>query len=63
MAATGRELRAVAAVFGLARSLMPVEIFCLTVNCADGERRTFTGDEADVPWWDLDATELSSTAA
>ena len=57
MAATNWELRAVACVFGIAKQMLRADI-CMTVTCAEGDVRTFKGDETDVPWWDPDATEL-----
>lgn len=50
MAATETELAMVAALFALARCRLPGEMR-LTIQCADGERRSFTGDEAEVSWW------------
>jgi hypothetical protein len=50
MAASDRELKAVAAIFGFARRLIRAEI-CVRIECADGETRSFTGDEPGVPWW------------
>ncbi len=50
MAATDTELAMVAALFGIARRRIPGEM-CLTIKCGDGETRSFTGSEAEVPWW------------